>query len=745
MADSASLGLARTLGFGAGIFFVLYLLFEILRRRLPDLYYWRNKATRYPEYCDYNGEPLGTAPLPGAFWPRVVVPYPEACIRESHGLDTALYLRFLATQAKIFAVLSVFTGVVLLPTYATAGHSKLPESHPNFTTGVQALSLANVEPSDNRLWVTLLADIAVVVFVCWLLQREISHYVNVRREYRASLNPANYAILVVDIPPEARNECAVRDLFDKAFPGDVEAVHIVRNAKALLAKKQKYLNMYAKKEALELKDQGTVEGDSPQDDLDVHSTHATVESVAAREQSRDRDDAGDTSDTPSQIDDLLEDVRAVQDDPDYCGQAPVTHAAFVVFKTKRAASLASTSSVWRNPSFFKVTRAPEPNAVNWDRIHISRQTSALRLVISLSVLLVITLFWFVPVTFIQGLSNLSKFAEQDGFAWLADFIDAAPGFAEFLESVLPPILLFVINLLVPLIFRFVLSFTRSMSKAKLDALVRNSLYVFYATSTFWQNVLAGSTLQAIETIVDKPDARVLLDLLSSTIPAQGTFFMKYVLLNAFLGAGLGVLNLGRLLFRPVFFASARTERQLRKAGAAMSEYPVFKLYSIGLMVALICTVYSTVAPLICLIGAFYFGIAYMCTKHTLLYSNVYPYQGGGFMFRDACTAMLINVYMHQIVMIGLFTLKATYTLVVISSLSLLGTLYFYFYLKRRFWTISKHGSLVDQVEIEEDREGGDVIPAHYAQLYIHPGLEPIEEVPVFGNGFVEENKNKRVM
>lgn len=163
MTDSASLGLAYTLAVGTVLFVALLILFEVLRRWIPDLYYWRNKATAYPEYADANGLPLGTAPKPGLFWPATVLPYSSSKLLESHGPDTVVFLRFLATQFQIFAVLSIFTMIVLVPTYATASNKNLDVKHPDHTVGVQILSLANVPVKDNRLWVRTLSNAMFVV------------------------------------------------------------------------------------------------------------------------------------------------------------------------------------------------------------------------------------------------------------------------------------------------------------------------------------------------------------------------------------------------------------------------------------------------------------------------------------------------------------------------------------------------------------------------------------------------------
>lgn len=158
MTDSASLGLAYTLGIGLAILVAFLIIFEALRRAFPDLYYWRNRATVYPEYFDANGVPLGSASVPGAFWPLTVASYPTSTLLETHGPDAVVFLRFLSSQFQTLSILAIFTLFVLVPTYATASNKDLDATDPDRTVGVQVLSLANVAVKDRRLWVRTLFD-----------------------------------------------------------------------------------------------------------------------------------------------------------------------------------------------------------------------------------------------------------------------------------------------------------------------------------------------------------------------------------------------------------------------------------------------------------------------------------------------------------------------------------------------------------------------------------------------------------
>lgn len=553
--------------------------------------------------------------------------------------------------------------------------------------------------------VVFFADLIVVGIILFFHYRDILYFVSIRRRYRASRNPSNYGILVYDLPKRSRDETTIFALFDRLFPGEVVAVNCVRDARALCSLKTKYKNAMIQLEAAELHSR------TASTDRTVRTGLHCIPAAQywCNEQHR-----------------LAEKVNTAEQDLDLT--APLTHAAIVVFRSKRTATTAAMTNLWHNNIKYKIKRVPEPNAVNWDRMYITNLTARVRYCAAVGVLLTIAIFWFAPVLVIQSLSNFQELAKLDGLEFLADMKRNVPGFVKFLEGFLPPVLLFVLNLLVPAMFCFVMSFSRIFSRAEQDSTIRNYLFIFYLVTTFLANVLVGSVLGAIDTIINDPSASKVVSLLSTTVPAQGTFFCQYVLLNTFLGAGVGLLLPGRLLLRAVLQARARTERQIRRANAVLSSTPVFRLMSVGLVISLICNVYSSIAPIICIIGTAYFGVAYLCTKHALMYSDVQQYGSGGIMFRDEWLGVIFGVFTHQVIMTGLFSLKGVYPLVILEVLILMGTVSYVRYCRKRFWSVLEHGSLPDQLDAEDEQDSGDSVPGHYPDMYLHPGLKPISEL-----------------
>lgn len=898
-----TVSVVTNLGIGVLILICILIVYDLLRYFCPRHVFCRYFASNNPANNDYDGTPLFSPALPKAFplsWVPNVFSYPEETLFNTHGPDVAMFIRFLATQARIFLALSVVTSIVLIPTYTTADSPDLNLNTPGVQgpRGIEKASLANVRDLSPRLWVTLVSEIAVVLIILLFLYYDLVAYTRYRRRYRSDnrRNPSNFAILLMDIPLDQRDEHNIFNHFNAIFPAQVVAVHLVRDAHHLLVLKTRYVSVVNKRQRVERikassklssnmpsnppsdlgtpirtdaimamvpqssapatpgptstnhspeKDTGpdnkystltAVEIpcpqltcgfyqnsvtpsaihtadipppdsshcpdviDDPKFDVDFTSTKPKTSEVLASNPAshslapitsplfQDRglkcthgrppphpqpfqmpeplESDGPNTNIPStptstsaqqrsslasprlralmrsDSDQIVQYLRqadkarnvVVDVERDLDCSAPVTHAAFVVFRNKVAATCAATAPLFPETGYYQISRAPEPRAINWNRIAISRYTTRVRQYATFGILTALTLLWTIPSSFIQGLGNLDSLGDllegKKNVVWLRKFVDENRGLARFLEGVLPPLLLFLVLLVVPVLTRFIVSFERIADNVKAEARVRNFLFFFYVMSNFVYQVTIGSFMRELENIIESP--RKIVDFLSTSVPTQATFLMKYVIINSFLGSALGMLNVGRLLFRPLFVYRAKTDRDKIQAERIFADYPFAKMYALSMMIALVSYVYATIAPIMNFVAFLYFSIAYTCTKQMLLFTHRPFFEGGGFMFRDAWTGLLIGLYVHQLSMIGIFSLKKAASQAILAILSLILSITFTLHCRRRFFYRIEHGALLDQ-RIRDEERGNvesallqDNIPAHFSDMYVHPGLKPVQ-------------------
>lgn len=155
-------------------------------------------------------------------------------------------------------------------------------------------------------------------------------------------------------------------------------------------------------------------------------------------------------------------------------------SGIIVFKTKRAASVAAQTLFARKNSEWRTCRAPEPKAINWNALAMSGKSADIRLLATSLSITALSLFWVVPVVFIQGLANLESLSNivipgsgAKPFDFLRGVKSWNPTAIGLVEGLLPPIIQSVFLALIPVFIRLLVGISRVVSVGRQDTLVRN--------------------------------------------------------------------------------------------------------------------------------------------------------------------------------------------------------------------------------------------------------------------------------
>lgn len=640
-------------------------------------------------------------------------------LEASHGLDQVMHLRFIRTQLTLFAII-FWVVALLLPVYGTGPFKDLPDLDELKTQGIQIVTLSNIEGDDLRVWATLLADAVIAGFVYFFMWRDFKVYADARRRYRASRhNPSNYAIVVMDIQEEQCSEQQVFEYWDRLFPNQVVSVHHVHGDGKLIKKKANFWAAVTSRERAEwgMAKDPKLAGQRP--------THKVGMCACCNKSAQEVDSIEHWSGQQTHYFDKVGNYQTSKFDK----QTPSTRSAIVVFATRRAAADAAQTNYARFQSSWKTSRAGEPNAVNWPSLAIKGATADVRKLISFILLMLLTFFWIVPVTFLQGLANLEALVKLDAFKWL-DFIEDLPGpVLGLISGYLPPLVLIIFLALIPVFIRLLVGIQRQHSLGTVDALQRNYYFNFLVFSNLIFVALTGSIIAYAKQLIDDPAS--IVNLLASSIPQQATFMINFILLLALSQVPLSLLQLGRWIVRGIFrkFLS-KTTRQLRKADDGGCIYQFFRYSAWGMIVSTMGLVYSSIAPLIVTTAVLYFFTSYWVTKYCLLYTMKNPYESGGKMMKGAFTGVMIGLLLKQIVMAGVLGLKKAPVPAALEGILILFSLSFMYFVYTNYLRVAKHGSVL-QVEESVEREGvpdaaADWIPA----AYVSPGFQPLPvEVP----------------
>ncbi|KAI0564173.1 phosphate transporter [Gracilaria domingensis] len=595
-------------------------------------------------------------------------------------------------------------------------------------------SLSNVDPDDKwRFWVVLAMDYLVLLITCHVISREFQVYAKHRRSYRASSNPANYALVVQDIPEQNCSEQAIYEYWNTLLPNKVAKVFFVRDASKLVTKHQKFWAAVKKRERAEwdLQFNEKLQGRRP--------THKVGFCSCCRGSSTAVDSINYWAEQQHHYANKI----TLYQQPTNAEFSPPTKAAIIVFTTRRAASDAAQVYFTRVPNEWRVERAPEPNAVNWPAFGIPGWQTGIRSTITIISSMLLVIFWIIPVTFIMSLTNLQQLADleirgQTPFSFLDGVQDWLPALNGFIESFLPAIILSVFLSMIPTFFRILVSISRVSSVAKIDMYIRDWYFTFVVFSNFLFVIVAGSLLEKLVEIIQEPGQAA--EFLASSAPKQGAFMMNFILLKALSETPKEILQLGRVIVRAIFLKYfARTTREKNDVETGSTVFQYYRYYGMAQLVALLGLIYSTIAPFIIPITFVYFAVMYVVWKYNLCFSLHNEYEDGGRMYGGALYALWLSMFLHYVTMIGIFGVNESPAQTVLVILPAVIAVVFLFYCRRRFLTVCEHGSVLETQIIVEEQDGTDMIPDELTAKYLHPGFEPLPDPIENLNGVDDKN------
>lgn len=806
-ADSQTTGLYINLITGLPIVIVCLLLFDVLRRKVPSVFETRRMLRDENEPLDYLGHRVTTPPSPSykfLGWLLPTLRLDLETITDTHGLDTALFLRYHRFMIALFSVFLIPT-IILAPTYYTAeGNAK----------GVNQFSTSNIPTSDEwRFWLVLAVEYFIVCFVCYFISHHFTLYCRDRRRYRAARHPANYAILVQDIPLGARSAKAVKEYWDLVFPGQIASVFYVHDARKLEKFKAQFWSAVDKREAAEwrafdlnqrairreqkkqetlrrraLKREKTlppeartiqddnifpsepVEGHQNSTDViaDVrpHSPETETQNEVVLHEDSSNDHSGwacPSCGPPKEPNAAVKywekaqrrawaRVQAYQIQREE-GHFSTTTSAIVVFKSRRSASIAAQTNFSRRENEWRVSRAPEPNAINWGALCVPGWSIYIRQAITILLSTALTVLWVIPVTalmMVVSISNLAKI-EINGskpFTFLKGLENMSDWTMGFVESNIPAIVLSIFLSIVPSIFAFFVSISRIVSNAERDRQVRDWYFAFVTCSNFLFVAFAGTLLKEFSVILKNPTRTV--DILAKNIPKQAAFMMNFIVITALKEVPLELLQLGRVVVRWVKLKfTAKTKRQREEANVGDMEMDFMDVYSTSQLVTLLGMIYSTIQPFITACCLAYHIMTFVVYKYNLLYSYHNEYQDGGRMYGGALYAVWVGLFVHLLTMVGVFGLNKSPAQSVLIIIPTALSVMFLLHCIKSFSRVLEHGSALETQDRVEKLEGlrEDYIEDELAETYEHPGWEGL---PAYSdlenlNGIETEEDRKRAI
>ncbi|KAG6781667.1 hypothetical protein POTOM_014579 [Populus tomentosa] len=393
--------------------------------------------------------------------------------------------------------------------------------------------------------------------------------------------------------------------------------------------------------------------------------------------------------------------------------------AFVTFKSRRGAALVSQTQQHSHPLIWITEMVPEPRDVSWRSLEIPFKILPLCKIGVVVAASLLTIFFAVPVTAVQGIAKLEKLKKWFPPAMAMELI---PGLSSIITGYLPSAILKGFIYVVPFAMLGMAKLGGSISKSKEEIKACNMVFYFLVGNVFFLSLISGSLLDELGEYFTHP--RSIPSHLASAVSSQADFFVTYILTDGLSGFSLEILQPGLLVWDSV--KSHTVGGSGDEENPYLYSLPYFRIIPSVSLSIIIGMVYAVVAPLLLpfLVGYFYLGYVVYVNQIEDVYETAYDTCGQYWPYVHHY--IFVGIILMQITMIGLFGLKSKPSASIATIPLLLLTIMFNEYCKIRFLPAFRHYSVKDAVEHDElDRKFGkmEINSENARSAYCQPTLQ----------------------
>ncbi|XP_073224159.1 CSC1-like protein RXW8 isoform X4 [Cicer arietinum] len=392
---------------------------------------------------------------------------------------------------------------------------------------LDVFTIENVKPGSRWLWAHCLALYIITLAACTLLYFEYRSITKLRLLHIVGSppSPSHFTVLVRSIPWSA----------DKSYCDTVNKFFSYYHESTYLSHQMIYKSGRVQK----LKDEAehmckVLRETSLEKTCKASFVPCCCSGISTNSFKKDSNEMGGIHGSPcyTDIDTKKKFESLIQESP----------AAFVFFKSRYAALMAAQTLQTSNPMIWVTDMAPEPHDVHWSNIRIRYRQLWIRKMATLAASIAFMLAFLIPVTFVQGLTQLDKL--QKMFPFLTGVLKK--GYVnQLVTGYLPSVILVLFLCAVPPVMMLFSTVEGSISRSGRKKSACWKVLYFTIWNVFFVNVFTGSVisqLSVFDSITDLPAQ------LAKAVPAQATFFTTYVLSSGWASLGFEVMQICPLLY-----------------------------------------------------------------------------------------------------------------------------------------------------------------------------------------------------
>lgn len=408
----------------------------------------------------------------------------------------------------------------------------------------------------------------------------------------------------------------------------------------------------------------------------------------------------------------------------------VRDSGFVTFSSLLAANQCTQSVHYAVPFKFVTSRAPRPEDIVWTNIGKSHKEQTVSTFLAQVATAATCLFWTIPVSFISSFSEVENLTALLPF--LEKSIEKNPWLKEFL-AMIAPLLLVILTSLLPAILTVFCKKEGHIGSDSLNASLLYKLALFMIIQIFFVQSISGSIFESLEVMLQ--DNSKIITELAESIPGQAKSFIQFVQVQNFLGCGLELLRVPRVVMALIRNKVGPNLTEEEKAKPFLGILPMSEseeldypmLFAELILYFMINLVYSSIAPIMSYIMFLAFLVLTLVYRHQLIYTYNRENDDGGQLWASAIMLFITCMLISETVLIGIVLLKKAFIAGILLIPLIIITILFTGYIKQQHFRVTVFAPTTLCASV--DKTNGDMDLGFLRSKYVQPALNTKDEYP----------------
>lgn len=413
------------------------------------------------------------------------------------------------------------------------------------------------QPKDTSfLWAYLAFTYLFTGLTIYFIRSHTLEVIRVRQDYLGSQSTiTDRTIKLSGVPVELRSEDRIKELLEKLQIGEVESVTICRNWKTLdglLNKRAYILRRLEEAWTVHLGRQGSLKIAPPAQSIHANNAEDELENDGAEGDNL----LGESHITPydnprpttrlwygfmnlqnrkvDAIDYYEEQIRKLDDKIIEARKKEykATPLAFVTMDSIPACQMAVQALLDPSPGQILAKLAPAPSDIVWPNTYIPRTSRMIRSWTITVFILVLTIFWLIPVLLLAGLLDLCTIRQV--FPKLANVLESHTVLQSLVQTGLPTLIVSLLNVAVPFLYDYLANMQGMISQGDVELSVISKNFFFTFFNVFLVFTIFGSASKFWPVLQDSVNltATKIAYQLANSVKGLGTFYTNFILLQS---------------------------------------------------------------------------------------------------------------------------------------------------------------------------------------------------------------------